>query len=38
MSCIYILLKWIIGKKNREFWTDFIWLRIETSRGLLWTP
>jgi hypothetical protein len=30
-----IILKLILGKQDGEFWTGFIWLRIETSGGLL---
>jgi hypothetical protein len=27
----------LIGKYGGKMWTGFIWLRIETSGGLLWT-
>jgi hypothetical protein len=30
-----ITLEWIIGKEDVELWTEFIWLRIRTSGGLL---
>jgi hypothetical protein len=32
-----IILKWVLGKWGRDMWTGFIWLRIGTSRGLLFT-
>jgi hypothetical protein len=31
-----IILKWIF-RNSRGAWTLFIWLRIRTDRGLLWT-
>jgi hypothetical protein len=30
-----IKLKWILEKQNGKVWTGLIWLRIETSGGLL---
>ena len=30
-----IILEWILGKWDRGAWTTYIWLRIETSDGLL---
>jgi hypothetical protein len=30
-----IILEWILVKFGEELWTGFIWLRIETSGGLL---
>jgi hypothetical protein len=30
-----IILEWILGKDHERLWTGFIWLRIETSGGLL---
>jgi hypothetical protein len=30
-----IILKWILGKQSEKVCTEFIWLRIRTSGGLL---
>jgi hypothetical protein len=30
-----IILEWILGKEGGKLWTEFIWLRIGTSGGLL---
>jgi hypothetical protein len=30
-----VILKWILDKHDRKMWTGFIWLKIETSGGLL---
>jgi len=30
-----IILEWVLGKLGRKVWTVFVWLRIETSGGLL---
>jgi len=30
-----IILKWIIKNCNGKAWTELIWLRIETSYGIL---
>jgi len=30
-----IILECILGKKCRELWTGFIWLRVGTTGGLL---
>jgi hypothetical protein len=30
-----IILEWILGKWGRKLWTGFIWLRLESSGGLL---
>ena len=30
-----IILKWILNEYHRKTWTGLIWLRIETSGGLL---
>jgi hypothetical protein len=32
-----IILKWILKKYDVRIRTGFIWLRIATSRGFLWT-
>jgi hypothetical protein len=32
-----IILKWILGPSVWRVWIGFIWLRIGTSGGLLWT-
>jgi len=32
-----IILEWILLKKGGRVWTEFIWLKIGTSGGLLWT-
>jgi len=32
-----IILEWILGKYGGKAWSGFIWLRIETSGGLLRT-
>jgi hypothetical protein len=34
--CGKTILKWILVKQDRVVWTGLIWLRIGTSRGLLW--
>jgi hypothetical protein len=31
----WIILKWILERKDGMVWTGSIWLRIETSGGLL---
>jgi len=30
-----IILRWMLTKDGGKVWTGFIWLRIETSSGLL---
>jgi hypothetical protein len=30
-----IILEWILEKQGGKLWTEFIWLRIGTSDGLL---
>jgi hypothetical protein len=30
-----IILEWVLGKYDGKLWTGLIWLRIETSGGLL---
>jgi hypothetical protein len=30
-----IILKWILGKQSGKVWIEYIWLRIESSGGLL---
>jgi len=32
-----IILEWILGKWGGKVWTGFVWLRIGTNGGLLWT-
>jgi hypothetical protein len=32
----WIILKWILEKLDEAIWNGFIWLRIETIKGLLW--
>jgi hypothetical protein len=32
-----VILKWILGKEEWRAWIGFIWLRIVTGGGLLWT-
>jgi hypothetical protein len=32
-----IILKWIFKKWNRGAWTGFLWLRVGTNGGRLWT-
>jgi hypothetical protein len=29
----WMILKWILEKYNGVLWTEFVWLRIETSGG-----
>jgi len=31
------MLEWILDKFDRKMWTGFIWLRMVTSGGLLWS-
>jgi hypothetical protein len=31
----WIILKWILERQNGVVWTGLIWLKIETSGGLL---
>jgi hypothetical protein len=33
----WIILEWILGKYGGKMWIEFIWLRIQTSDGLLHT-
>jgi len=30
-----VILKWFLQKQGEKVWTEFIWLRIRTSGGLL---
>jgi len=32
-----VILKWIIKNFNGKAWTGLIWLRKETSSGILWS-
>jgi hypothetical protein len=34
--CGWIILRWILDGYNEVVWTVLVWLRIGTSRGLLW--
>jgi hypothetical protein len=29
----WIILEWILGKKDRKVWTGFVWVRIGISGG-----
>jgi hypothetical protein len=32
-----MVLEWILGRWGGRVWTEFIWLRVGTGGGLLWT-
>jgi hypothetical protein len=35
MTILVTILNWILEEEDREVWTGFIWLRIETIGALL---